>query len=65
METEVMNKMNHTINAIIFDLGRVLVDVDLTKGIFKYTQQASPKSEKQIQVIAYNFNETDGSVSQN
>ena len=43
-----MNKTNHTIKAIIFDLGRVLVDVDLTKGIFKYTQQANPKSEKQI-----------------
>lgn len=43
-----MNKTNHTIKAIIFDLGRVLVDVDLSKGIFKYAQQANPKSEEQI-----------------
>jgi len=43
-----MNKANHKIKAIIFDLGRVLVGVDLTKGIFKYTQQENPKSEIQI-----------------
>ncbi len=28
--------MKKDIDAIIFDLGRVLVDIDLTKGVFKY-----------------------------
>jgi len=36
------------IQAIIFDLGRVLIDVDLTKGIFKHTQEWRTKSETQI-----------------
>ncbi len=37
-----------TIKAIIFDLGRVLVDVDLTKGIFKYTLSGETPSEKEV-----------------
>lgn len=37
-----------TIEAVIFDLGRVLVDVDLTKGIFKYTLSEEKPSEKQV-----------------
>lgn len=39
-----MNK----IEAVIFDLGRVLVDVDLTRGIFKYTLQGKNPSEKEV-----------------
>lgn len=37
-----------TIRAVIFDLGRVLIDVDLTKGIFKYTISKKTPSEKQV-----------------
>ncbi len=49
-ETEKGNKemQKKTIQAIIFDLGRVLVDVDLTRGIFKYTISGKPPSEKQV-----------------
>ena len=36
------------IEAIIFDLGRVLIDVDLKKGIFKYTLSAKASSEKEV-----------------
>lgn len=36
------------IEALIFDLGRVLVDVDLTRGIFKYTLQGKSPSEKEV-----------------
>ncbi len=39
---------NGIIKAVIFDLGRVLVDVDLTKGIFKYTLSGEKPSEKQV-----------------
>lgn len=31
-----MKNDNNTIKAVIFDLGRVLIDVDLTRGIFKH-----------------------------
>ena len=39
-----MNK----IETVIFDLGRVLVDVDLTRGIFKYTLQDKNPSENEV-----------------
>ena len=38
----------NSLQAIIFDLGRVLIDVDLTKGIFKRTRQGQTKSETDI-----------------
>jgi len=40
--------MTNMIEAVIFDLGRVLVDVDLTRGIFKYTLQEKSPSEKEV-----------------
>lgn len=40
--------MMNRIEAVIFDLGRVLVDVDLTRGIFKYTIQGKRPSETEV-----------------
>lgn len=34
--------------AIIFDLGRVLVDVDLTRGIFRYLKQTAPDEDRRL-----------------
>jgi len=45
---EIKEVRNETIKAVIFDLGRVLIDVDLTKGIFKYTLSGKAPSEKQV-----------------
>ncbi len=37
-----------SIEAVIFDLGRVLVDVDLTQGIFRYLKQAAPDEDRRL-----------------
>ncbi len=36
------------IKAIVFDLGRVLVDIDLTKGVFKYLPPIETKPDEQV-----------------
>lgn len=36
------------IEAVIFDLGRVLVEVDLTRGIFRYSPEDRGRSEKEV-----------------
>jgi len=40
--------VNNKIEAVIFDLGRVLIEVDLTRGLFKYARNKFEEDDNTI-----------------